>query len=556
MLNVPLLAPLSVPSRFASALWRACGPWSCALAVASVAFAGDARDARACGGCMHPPPPPGPTEVDGTVVTDHRMVFSISTTQTVLWDQIQYSGTPSDFAWVLPVKPGARIELSQDAWIASLDAATQTVIQGPQSTCYDSPTEYDGSGSSVGCGSSMSNASAGFAPATDDGGGSSQVQVVSQQVVGPYEAVTVRSSQGEALGDWLRAHGYDVPQAIQPTIDAFSNSGFDFIALRLAPGEGVQAMQPVRVITQGADPFLPLRMVAAGVGANVGIELWVLSEGRYHPQNFPDATIDFSKLAWDPTAQRSNYRELEAAALAATVGRGWVTEMAGPVNLYTSGGLTPALAVAYQTTCSPTYLPPAPGCGEAPEAGAEAGADAPAPDEAGQGDTGSSEGAVADAVAPDADAGAPAPGDASAETGPTPAGGDSGTCQTAFIPCDDLDLATNGIVGGGLWVTRLRSSLPAAALSADLILEATASQASVSNVHTTSVYTDPSYKPACPSNGASPNSGGGCACRADDSPHAHYEDVIAGCLLLAAGLGIARRRSARRCAGGARYSLE
>ena len=48
-------------------------------------------------------------------------------------------------------------------------------------------------------------------------------------------------------------------------------------------------------------------MVAAGVGANVGIQLYVISEGRYHPQNFPDATIDFSQLAWDPSQQRSNY---------------------------------------------------------------------------------------------------------------------------------------------------------------------------------------------------------------------------------------------------------
>jgi len=31
-------------------------------------------------------------------------------------------------------------------------------------------------------------------------------------------------------------------------------------------------------------------MVAAGVGANAALELYVLSQGRYHPQNFPDVT--------------------------------------------------------------------------------------------------------------------------------------------------------------------------------------------------------------------------------------------------------------------------
>ena len=65
----------------------------------------------------------------------------------------------------------------------------------------------------------------GFELFADDGvaeAGPPPVQVVSQSVVGPYDTVTVRASQGEALGDWLRANGYAVPAAIQPTIDAFT----------------------------------------------------------------------------------------------------------------------------------------------------------------------------------------------------------------------------------------------------------------------------------------------------------------------------------------------
>jgi MYXO-CTERM domain-containing protein len=490
--------------------------------------------------------PPAPNEVDGTVVTDHRMVFSISPAQTVLWDQIRYSGNPSDFAWVLPVKPGARIELSQDAWIATLDAATQTIINGPSSPCTGSaPREYDGPGPG-GCGSSSASASGAFeAPAPDeDAGSAGPVQVVSQSVVGPYDAVTVRSSQGEALGDWLRAHGYEVPAAFQPTIDAFTSSGFDFIALRLAPGEGVQAMQPVRVVTPGADPYLPLRMVAAGVGANVAIELWVLSEGRYHPQNFPDAAVDFSKLAWDPVQQVSNYRQLEADALAANGGRGWVTESAGPANLYASNNLNPGIEPTYQATCRPLDLPPAPGCGTSPGSSAEAGPDAPAPVEAGEGgDAQSGDAATSDAGTLTSDAGSSTDSGVTTDAGTTPPPDDAGTCQSVVVPCDDLDLALTGMAPGSLWVTRLRANLAMAALSADLILEATPQQDTVTNIHSTSIYTDPSYQPSCPSYGATASNGNlGCGCHTDDSPHAHYEDVIAGALLLAAGLGMARRR--------------
>src|SRR5262245_4017582 len=66
-------------------------------ALAFTALLLPATDARACGGCFHPPII---SQGESTVVTGHRMAFSTSPTQTVLWDQIKYSGDPKDFAWV------------------------------------------------------------------------------------------------------------------------------------------------------------------------------------------------------------------------------------------------------------------------------------------------------------------------------------------------------------------------------------------------------------------------------------------------------------------------
>jgi hypothetical protein len=76
-----------------------------------------AGDAHACGGCFAPAEPP-------TVVSGHRMVMSVSPSQSVLWDQIQYAGDPAEFAWVLPVKPGARVEASTAAFFEVLEAQT------------------------------------------------------------------------------------------------------------------------------------------------------------------------------------------------------------------------------------------------------------------------------------------------------------------------------------------------------------------------------------------------------------------------------------------------
>ena len=89
-----------------------------------------ARDAAACGGCFHPA-----DDVGGSVVTDHRMVFEITSQETILWDQVRYAGDPKEFAWVLPVRAGARIELSRGEWIAALDAATLATVEGPRPVC-------------------------------------------------------------------------------------------------------------------------------------------------------------------------------------------------------------------------------------------------------------------------------------------------------------------------------------------------------------------------------------------------------------------------------------
>ena len=488
----------------------------CALVAPALAPLLVTTDAAACGGCFHEPIN---LQVSASVVTDHRMAFALSPQQTVLWDQIRYSGAPSNFAWVLPVKPGARIEASTDAWLAALDASTQTVIVGPTVSCGGPPQVERESSGGGGCGSSFS--SAGSAVATDEDGGAADsatmpaVEVISQQVVGPHDAVTVRSSQGEALGTWLVANGYEIPGGMQPTIDAYASEGFDFIALKLAPGEGVQAMQPVRVVTPGADPSLPLRMVSAGVGSHVGLELFVLSGGRYETQNFPGATIDFTRLQWNPYLDVSNYSTLAAQAMGASGGTAWLTEYSGPASMSLFPGIqaNPGLAYAYTSTCVPS-APSCPisaadgGTSATPEAGpgAESGASIDSggvadsgPDAAAFDDSGLlADGALVDALVPDAD-----PGDGASNEPSVDAGASADAALppapppmcAAPVTCDDLALATTGLSAGTVWVTRLRADLPSGALANDLVLEASASQTTVTNLHTTETYTDPNLQP-------------------------------------------------------------
>src|SRR5262249_17758104 len=107
-------------------------------AVPAFAFAlAPAQDAAACGGCFHVP-------AENTQVASHRMVLSISTTQSTLYDQIKYSGTATSFAWVLPVKGTVTVGLSSDALFAELDQLTQVSVQAPN-PCPQCPPPNNGS---------------------------------------------------------------------------------------------------------------------------------------------------------------------------------------------------------------------------------------------------------------------------------------------------------------------------------------------------------------------------------------------------------------------------
>lgn len=425
------------------------------VAAAALARSGDAS---ACGACYA-------NSSESTVVNDHKMAFSIQKQRTILWDQISYSGNPSEFAYVIPAKPGTRLEPSNEAWFTALEASTRPIIMAPQS----SGGGYGDDESSSGCCSSSSMTSA----SSESGGGGGQrenVQVVDQSVVGPYETVTIRSTDPQALQSWLQQHGYAIPSNSGPIIASYVEAGLDFIALRLRPGLDARAMAPIRIVSPGTDTALPLRMMQIGAGAKVGITLYVIGEGRYHTASFPDVPIDFDKLIWDYGQSRSNYQELSLAAMASNDGRGFITEYADRPSFDMSAGAASSgmtsntgLAAAYKAAC-PTYgttRPPVEDSGIIDPPPVDAGIDAAddAGDDAGDSDAGDSDASV--------------PGD-KPDAGPRPG-----------LPtwCDDLDVAVEGMPLNNVRLVRLRASLPNAALADTLRLEPATTNERLDNVH-------------------------------------------------------------------------
>jgi hypothetical protein len=433
------------------------------------------REAQACGGCFTPPPPPNEVE---SVITDEKMILSVSTTQTTLYDQINYSGAPSSFAWVLPIKGTVQVGLSADILFQTIEQLTATQVTQPPTNCPPPPTcqTYANTGSA--------------APGIGSGSGDGTVTVTSQAQVGPYETVQLHSTDGSALNQWLTAHGYQIPASTKTVVDAYVTQGFDFLALKLVPGQGVQAMQPVRVTSKGAAPTLPLHMVAVGTGPVTGITIWVVADARWEPANFPTFQITDPEIAWDWATSSSNYESLRLAKEAALGGRGWQIESSLELNQNTISQSVLQNVQYDQNGSVGGYLSPV----TPPDAGAS---------------TDAGDGGLPDAA-------------------PT-AVPEAGSVESQLAAANaDLAVFFAGVALPNARLTRMRSDVAQSALSVDMALQAATDQSEISNIHTPQTEIGeplcPVYNNTCSQVGVAPRgqaqasasasaiSGGGAGC--------------------------------------------
>ncbi len=284
--------------------------YGAALTIACLGGMMDAREAAACGGCFAPP-----TTVQ--VVTDHRMVLSLSPTQTTLWDQFQYSGSPGEFSWILPIRysTAVHVDIATNAFMQLADDATAPVVTPPVRP--QNPCLFQNGAAAPG----------GTEAASDAGA----VRVDLQEVVGPYAVAIISGTDPMAIRNWLTGNGYVVPPAVSPVIDYYTSLGMDYVALRLRPGEGISQMSPVRITMPGYVPQLPLRMIAAGVADKVGLSLIILAPSRIDAQNFPNGQLTANDLTYDfnhPSNPATDFLNAFERLNTASSGRLWLSESA------------------------------------------------------------------------------------------------------------------------------------------------------------------------------------------------------------------------------------
>jgi hypothetical protein len=273
---------------------------------------------------------------DTSQVVDHTIVVSISQTQQTLWDSMTVSGSPASYAWVMPVHGSVTVDVSSDALMRSLDSSSAVVVRPP-----------------VGCAATPSCAV--LADAGSDTGDAGVVAVPAHPTAAPYSLVMLSTSTDpNALTDWLSTQGYDLPMNLEPMLTGYIVAGWDFIAIKVVPGAGVDAPQPIRITTPGAIGALPLRIMAAGAGPTLPTTLYVVAQGRMSPSASVSFTVDPAQLVWSASTQSSNYDALVAQGFADAGAGAWLVEEAAPfdgaafssamVGLATSSPLTSGYA--------------------------------------------------------------------------------------------------------------------------------------------------------------------------------------------------------------------
>jgi hypothetical protein len=259
-----------------------------------------------------------------------RLIFAVDPGQVTLYEQINYTGSPKDFAWVLPVPAVPKVDTVPINLFSDLDRETAPLFS---LSGYETPDCF--LIGMVGAPAPMSNSS---------------VNLYSSGAVGPYSYDVIGSSNPQALTQWLNGHHYKIPTGSQAEMQPYIAAHMLFLAVRLQGSAGVQDMQPVKITYASSQQeiSIPLRMATPMSNSPLGVLVWVFGSSRYAPQNYRSVEFtnsDFGNIS-DP---RSNfYSEKVDQAVNQAHGHAFITEYAQPTtNLYARDQLLQTLKQHY-----------------------------------------------------------------------------------------------------------------------------------------------------------------------------------------------------------------
>ncbi len=310
-----------------------------------------AAQSLACGGCFSPPS----ADTKQTVVQNAERVLFLRDDKTKLatvWIEVLYAGLAQDFGWVLPLPKVPVVSTGPRAVFDALDQRLGfrvAVRQLPSENCRD-PHQGCVPGNSKDASAAMD-----VAPPDLQGGAEwddynnpkvDGVDVLAHGFTGPYEYSVIKGTEAAKLYEWLTKAGYATPEKAKPILQIHADKGDVFLAVKLQNGQGVQAIKPIVLQMDDAEPCVPLRLTAIAAQDDMTVTVNLAGSGRAVVKNYFDVVVNPLRLllldAKTPVPclpdaapgsachVPSNYAQVLAAAIDEAAGHAFVTEASLP----------------------------------------------------------------------------------------------------------------------------------------------------------------------------------------------------------------------------------
>ena len=179
---------------------------------------------------------------------------------------VSFEGDAEDFAWVIPVPDKPEIAVTDPELFRELSDFTAT--------------EFPGGGGGFGCGAA--------APGDQEG-----VDVIEEQVVGPYATAILSATNATALADWLNANGYIFPEDGEEIVNEYIEKEWYFVATKInamdedtgyALAEG--DIEPMVLSFASEEIVYPLRITSLSATKSQ-VLLYVLTDHIMVPDQYP-----------------------------------------------------------------------------------------------------------------------------------------------------------------------------------------------------------------------------------------------------------------------------
>ena len=318
------------------------------LAAAGVTLA-TPPPAQACGGTFCDGAGATPMPVDQT---GENVLFIQDGPAIEAHIQIQYTGEPQRFAWLIPTPTVPEFRIGSDLLFQEMLRATapsyQYVPSFMDESCAEDylpmlgllpaavlaplPTAVVVSALALG---SMS--ACGASALRDVGGGVSEAAVAANVVfhdsVGAFDVTVIQASTAEEVTAWLTNNDYNVPPGTLALVRQYVQENSLFAAVKLVSTARVDQIHPIVLRYDHGVPCVPLRLTAVAAAADMGVRVFFLGQNRTVPRTYNHTEVNPLRVDWLNAA--ANYKEVITKAVDDSVagGHAFVTEYAGPSSV-------------------------------------------------------------------------------------------------------------------------------------------------------------------------------------------------------------------------------